>query len=519
MSKVFYNRSRLLEDCSIFRPFNVPTCWTRKPNRWTCPLRRRCNFGPVITGLTCLLLGVAAGPWTTARAAAAEDSPLPNFVLILADDFGWHQLGCYGSTFYESPNIDRLADQGMRFTSAYAACPVCSPTRASIMTGKYPARLHLTDWIKGETHRDRKLLVPEWTAHLELDELTIAEALRDAGYLSGHFGKWHLNVDKRYKHGRPGDPGSQGFDDVLTTGKPRPDADPTKDAHHVDEITDRAIKFMRKNRERPFFCYVAHNSIHNPLMEHSDRIAKYAAKPNADKGMNLPVLGAMIETLDRSVGRILAALDETKLADRTLVVFVSDNGDLHGRDQLKPLRGGKAEIYEGGIRVPMIVRWPGRVAPGTSCHTPVCTIDLYPTFLAAAGIENRDAAIDGQDISPLLTGKGQFERTALFWHYPHYHRSGSLAPAGTIRAGQYKLIEWFEKSIDGANTPGALQLFDLGADIGEQHDLSKEKHELTAQLYQQLVEWRASVGAQMMTRNPDHEVTSTRSKTERFKEK
>ena len=430
----------------------------------------------------------------------------PNIVFILVDDLAYHQLGCYGSDFYETPNLDRLAVQGMRFTDAYAAAPVCSPTRASIMTGKYPARLHLTDFIKGGSPKNKKLLTPDWIAYLPLREVTIAEALKSAGYVCGHFGKWHLNKDKNCKLGRPGDPGSQGFTHVLTTRKPRADADPNADPHHVKEITVSAISFIRSFKDKPFFCYIPHNTIHRPEKERKELIEKYRKKPGADNeqkyGHNNPVQAAMLETLDNSVGTVLKNLDELNLSDNTIVVFFSDNGHLGPKDS-KPLRGSKADLYEGGIREPLIVRWPGVVKPRSECNVPVISNDFFPTLLEAAGLKVTDPTVDGVSLMPLLKRTGKPKREAIYWHYPHYHHQG-VAPSGAVRRGDYKLIEWFEKSVDGINTEGALELFNLKDDTGEQRNLAREMPEKTAELYRKLKHWRKSVNAQEMLKNPKY---------------
>ncbi|MEO2032489.1 MAG: sulfatase [Planctomycetaceae bacterium] len=443
------------------------------------------------------LAGISAVP------APVQAAGSPNIVFILADDQGWHQAGCYGSHFYVTPNIDRLAAEGMRFTSAYAACQVCSPTRASIMTGKYPARLHITNFIPGSAEKfvDSRLLVPAWQKSLPLEEVTIAEALKNKGYSTGHFGKWHLNIDKKYKPGRPGDPASQGFDDVLTTHKPGagPKSKYEDDAHHVREITERALTFIKANRSKPFFCYVTHNSIHRPITERPELVAKYQARADSSRPDQNPVVGAMMDTLDRSVGRILDQLDALNLSDNTLVIYYSDNGCMWGSDVLKPLRGGKAQMWEGGIRVPFIVRWPGVVEPGSVCDVPVTSVDMFPTLLDAAGEKPSFPNVDGESLLPLLSRSGELTRSAIYWHYPHYHHQGGF-PSGAIRRGHFKLIEWFDKSIDGIETPGALQLFDLQQDISEQHDLSEIEPDLTDDLYQELRKWRAVVGAQTMPR-------------------
>ena len=426
----------------------------------------------------------------------------PNIVFILADDQGVHELGCYGNAYYYSPNIDRIASEGMLFTNSYAACPVCSPTRASIMTGKYPARLHLTDFIPGkEAQLEDYLKTPDWTKQLLLEETTLAEALKTAGYTTGHFGKWHLNIDKEYKPGRPGDPASQGFDVVFTTVKPKKSADPDSDAHHVKAITDHAIDFIQNSKGKQFFCYVAHDSIHSPKLENEKLINKYKNKSGSELKKNSPVIGAMVETLDNNVGRILNKLDELNLTKNTIVIYFADNGCSSARNILKPLRGGKAQLYEGGIREPLIVRWPGVIQPNSKCDVPVTSVDFLPTFLQICGVKNNPENIDGVDILPLLKGKSIYNERPIFWHYPHYHSLG-VAPSGAIRKGKYKLIEWYEKSINGIHTDGALGLYDLEKDISEQHNLAKENPALALLLYDELNKWRRNVNAQEMTLNP-----------------
>jgi len=456
------------------------------------------------------LAGLAAVSTVIAGCASSDDKKSrrkPNIVFILADDQGWHQLGCYGSDFYETPNIDRLAAEGMKFTDAYAACPVCSPTRASIMTGKYPARLHLTNFIPGYVDY-QKLLPPEYTKYLPLEEVTIAEALKPAGYTCGHFGKWHLNKDKEYKLGRPGDPGSQGFDDVFTSHKPQKGR-PSRyqnDAHHVREITERTIAFLENNKDRPFFCYVTHNTIHRPIIERPELVEKYKAKPQSKLDRNNPIVGAMVETLDKSIGTILDKLDELNLTNDTVVVYFSDNGPLRGRKELKPLRGGKGNLYEAGIRVPMLVRWPGVASPGSKCGQPVISCDFFPTLLEAAGMKVTDPQVDGKSLMPLLQQTGGINRDAIYWHYPHYSPQDGTCQGGAVRQGRYKLIEWYEKSIDGIDTPGALELFDLVDDISEQINLAERMPELKMQLYERLDRWRKSVNAQRMTKNPNYKL-------------
>ncbi|UCF44345.1 MAG: sulfatase [Planctomycetota bacterium] len=450
---------------------------------------------------------------STCAAPIPESKTEPNIVFILADDMSWHQLGCYGSRFYQTPNIDRLAKQGMRFTNAYAAAPVSSPTRASILTGRYPARLHLTSFIPGVNTTNKKLLTPQWTRHLPLEETTLAELLKSQGYATGHFGKWHLNKDKKYQLGRPGDPRSQGFDDVLTTHKPgaSPQSTYQNDWHHVRQITERALAFIQNNKDKPFFCYIPHNTIHSPEKETEQLIAKYAAKPNArSNGTYNPVQAAMIETLDNSVGTILQKLGELNLQKNTIVVFFSDNGHLGPKNGL-PFRGSKGDLYEGGIRMPLIIRWPQVVRPASICEEVVISNDFFPTFAELAAVTRMPAHLDGISLAPLLKNhKAGLNRDALYWHFPHYHGQG-LAPSGAIRRGKYKLIEWFEKSIYGEK--GALELYDLDNDPAERNNLAASMPDLAADLYRRLRTWRKQIGAQLMTPNPDcHLNTQTKDK-------
>ena len=424
----------------------------------------------------------------------------PNILFFLVDDLGRHQVGCYGSTFYETPNIDQLAKQGMRFANAYAAAAICSPTRASIMTGKYPARLHLTNYIPGQIPKNKKLKTPGMQQQLHLEEVTIAESLKQAGYATGHFGKWHLNKNKKYQPGRPGDPKSQGFDDVFTTHKPKagPPSKYEQDWHHVREITERSVAFIEANQSRPFFCYVTHNSIHDPEIEKQKLIDKYAAKQGAKvKGHKNPKQAAMLETLDRSFGTLMAKLQELGLEKNTLVVFFSDNGQLGPKDG-SPFRGSKADLYEGGIRMPLIVRWPGVSEPGSLCDELVISNDFFPTFNEIGGAAPT-VEVDGVSIQNLLRERGaKLERKSLFWHFPHYHGSG-LGPQGAIRNGQFKLIEWFEKS--AYEKPNAFELYDLSNDPGETRNLADEKPELISKLSSQLQQWRIDVGAQIMVKS------------------
>ena len=473
-------------------------------------------------GATALALpGCSTG--TSGHSSGVPTKKNPNFLFILADDLGWSQLGCYGSSFYETPSIDRLATEGMRFTDAYAACPVCSPTRASIMTGKYPARLHLTDFIAGGNFPHEKYKQPEWQKYLPLEEITIAEVLKTAGYATASFGKWHLSIAKKPPESLPYNPDKQGFDEYIVTYKPSSRHDPETDAHNVEIITEKSLWFMEKNKDKPFFLYVTHNTIHGPILGKKKLVEKYRNKPGADLPQNNPVIGAMIEELDNSVGRLLKRLDELKIADNTIVVFFGDNGGLERSAKQTPLRSGKANLYEGGIREPLIVRWPGVVQPGSICSEPVISVDFFPTFLRTLGLENKvkkpidpvrnsgtpkkqeknniSNGVDGVSLLPLLRQSGALNRQAIYWHYPHYH-SSSIGPCGAVRKGDYKLLEWFDETICG---PGnKFELYNLKQDIGEQNNLAKKMPEKTSELRELLTNWRNKVNAQMLTPNPNY---------------
>jgi arylsulfatase A-like enzyme len=424
----------------------------------------------------------------------------PNFVFILIDDLGWTDLGCYGSTFYETPNIDKLARQGMRFTNAYAACPVCSPTRASIMTGRYPARLHLTDYIPGQKRPYEKLQVPKFRQELPLEELTLAEALKTAGYVSAAVGKWHLG-------GKGFLPQDHGFD-VNFAGDHRgqppsyfspyqiPGTEASADGEYLtDRLTQESERFIEQNRDKPFFLYLAHYGVHTPLQAKKEVIAKYQAKVKPGQAQNNATYAAMIESVDDSVGRIMAKLDELRIAERTVVIFMSDNGGLERSTSNAPLRAGKGTAYEGGVREPMIVRWPGIVEPGSIRDVPVISVDFFPTILQIAGVKmDAQRVVDGLSLVPLLKQAAGINRDVLYWHYPHYHIT---APFGSIRQGNYKLIEYYED--------GRLELYDLKEDLGEKSDLAAKMPGKAAELREKLHDWLRSVKAQMPTPNPNYD--------------
>ena len=431
----------------------------------------------------------------------------PNILLIIADDFGVQQLGCTdpSARFFETPHLDRLAAEGVRFARAYATAPVCSPARASLYTGLHPARLRITDFIPGCQAINAPLLTPEWERGLPVAIETLGDALKAAGYATAHFGKWHLAPDYQYRPGRPMDPESQGFDEVWVTRKPAPDANPETDPHHARALTDRAIAFCTQARAQPFLCVVAHNSLHRPELAPAALRSKYAKKPAADAEVNRPTLGAMVEQLDYEIGRVLAALRTAGRDRDTLVVFTADHGPWGQSAKRKPLRGAKADLYEGGLRVPLLLRWPGRIAAGQVREQVVSGADVFPTLLAAA---NRAASgpVDGVDLWPAIQDAAfRIPRDTLHWHYPHYHHLG-IAPCGAIRIGEEKLIEWFEPSLGAPGSRGpACELFDLATDPGETRNLAESQPKRSAEMLRQLQAWRASVQAQEMRRNPSYD--------------
>ena len=450
------------------------------------------------TVLASALLGaVPAFAASAASPTSVTPAKRPNVVLIVADDMGWNQVGYHGFTWYETPAIDRIARDGLQFRHAYAAAPICSPSRAAMMTGKAPARLHLTDYIPGNPHEDKPLVTPQQIPCLPLEETTIPEMIHPLGYISGHFGKWHLSTDYHYEPGRIFNPASQGFDVVFTASKPDDELNPPPpDAHSADAITAQAIRFIEEHRNQPFFCYVPHNVVHRPLYENESLIEKYRSKPGATEPTHNPVMGAMIERMDRGIGRILDTLDRLKLAGNTVVIFVSDNGGLEALQSQAPLRAGKSTLYEGGIRIPMAVRWPGVVRPGGTTHEPVILNDVFNTIMEICGVPYRRDYSDGTSLLPLLKGESTtLGRDALYWHYPHYHHFGGR-PSSVIRSGQYKLIEWHEGVLVGRGP--AVELFDVIADPSETRNLAAVQPERAAALQARLRDWRRRVGAQEM---------------------
>jgi arylsulfatase A-like enzyme len=444
----------------------------------------------------------------------------PNFIFFLVDDLGWKDLVCYGSSFYETPNIDKLARGSMRFTNAYAACPVCSPTRASIMSGKYPARLNLTDFLKGR--RRGKLNPAQYLDQMPLVEVTIAETLKEAGYATFFAGKWHLGKEGFWPEDQGFDINKGGIDRggpyggkryFSPYGNPRLTDGP--DGEHLpDRLASETAAFIKDHQNEPFLAYLSFYSVHTPLMARPDLKSKYEEKattaPASAWGkegsrkvrlvQNHAVYAGMIEAMDQAVGKVLNALDQSNLSNDTVVMFMSDNGGLstsegHPTSNL-PLRAGKGWLYEGGIREPMMIKWPGVTRPGSVCSETVISTDFYPTMLEMASLPPKPKQhIDGISMVPLLKGKKSLPRKAVFWHYPHYGNQGG-SPGGAVLAGDYKLIEFYEDN--------HLELYNIKKDIGEKNNLAQKMPGKAAELHKMLIDWRKDVDAQMPTPNPDY---------------
>jgi arylsulfatase A-like enzyme len=453
----------------------------------------------------------------------AEDTKRPSFLFLLVDDLGYHDITCYGSTFHETPNIDRLAASGMKFTAGYAAHPVCSPTRAAIMTGKNPARVRITDWIPGDGSKTHKLLGPADRHALPLEEVTIAERLKAAGYKTFFAGKWHLGSTGFF-------PEDQGFD-INKGGHHRGSPpggyyspyknpkleDGPKGEYLTDRLTDETIRFIEKNRAEPFLAFLSFYTVHTPIQpakRHIDHYKKKAADlPKANVPAQVPEhdgwtktrqdnpgYASMVHAMDENVGRLLAKLDALDLAKSTVVIFTSDNGGrstLHrkgGPTSNVPLRAGKGWCYEGGIRVPLVVRAPGVTRATSTCATPVYSADLYPTMLALAGLDLAPTQHrDGVDLSALLRGGTKLDRESIVWHYPHYHGS-AWTPGSAIRSGRWKLVELYDKE--------KIELYDLIADESETKNLAQQQPERAKALRKTMHAYLKSVDAQMPTKNP-----------------
>jgi len=476
-------------------------------------------------------LQVVAGLMLIFGGAAANAAPQPNFLFILADDLGWRDLGCYGSPFYETPHVDELAASGTRFTNAYAACPVCSPTRASILTGKYPVRTGITTWIDPDGGnqpenwgRNTKLLPASYADRLAHDEVTLAEALKDAGYATFFAGKWHLGPEGSWPddHGFDVNKGGTEYGGPWSGNKyfspyGNPNLEDGPPGEHLpDRLARETVQFIEEHQDEPFLAYLSFYSVHTPLIARLDLKDKYEMKARrigfagprfiregtreARQVQDHAVYAAMVEAMDQAVGKTLEALELLDLSERTVVIFMSDNGGLSTSEGSPtanvPLRAGKGWMYEGGVREPMIIRAPGAGESGRVEHEPVTSTDFYPTMLELAGLRAKpEQHVDGASLVPLLKGE-EFDRGPVFWHYPHYGNQGG-APGAAIRDGQWKLIKWYEDN--------TAELFHLGKDPGEKYDLSELKPALAQRLEERLDGWLETVDANMPSPNGSYD--------------
>ena len=446
----------------------------------------------------------------------------PNILFILVDDLGWSDLGCYGSTFYQTPNIDRFATEGMRFTDAYAAS-MCSPSRTSIMTGKYPARLGITTWIGDKQpdnfNKNTKHLPPRYVDRLPLEEVTLAETLREHGYATQLAGKWHLGPEGFFPEDQGFDINRGGVNWSAPNGGKRYFSpygnvrleDGADGEHLPDRLARETIDFMKEESEagRPFFAYLPFYSVHVPLMAPVDLVKKYEAMDLPEdqyRGgvirkdylavQNNPIVAAMVEAMDRAIGKVFDSLNDLGLDDDTIVIFTSDNGGTNHTSNA-PLRAGKCHLYEGGIRVPLIVRWDGKVEAGRPCSEMVSCTDFYPTILDLLDLPLLpDQHLDGISFAPLLDGASSLDRDTLYWHFPHYMRD---EPSSAIRSGDWKLIEFFEDD--------RLELYNLKDDLGEYINLATEHPDRVKHLHGLLNSWRQEVGAALLTENPNYDPT------------
>lgn len=487
---------------------------------------------PIKYWLTTALAGTISLP---AQGSEPQDAQ-PNFLFILADDLGYKDLGCYGSSFYETPHLDELADEGVKFTQAYAASPVSSPTRSSIMTGKNPARTDNTDWfgapqpdnVDNHWTRNKPLLPAAYITHMNPKEVTIAEALKEAGYATFFAGKWHLGPAEKYwprqqgfdvnkggwKKGSPNRSGdARGY--FSPYGNPRLKDGPEGE-HLPDRLAEETVDFIDQHQEEPFLAFLSFYSVHTPLMAPEKLQEKYRQKKErlslqvqwGKEGSRkerlvqcLPVYAAMIEAMDQAVGKVLKQLKTAGLEDNTVVLFMSDNGGLstsegHPTSNV-PLRAGKGWLYEGGIREPMIIKWPGKAKAGSVCSVPVTSTDFYPTMLEMAGIPQKPwQHKDGISLASLLEKGQKPDREAMYWHYPHYGNQGG-SPGSAIRMGRYKLIKFYEDD--------HVELYDLSVDIREAHNIAREKPEVKKRLLQNLNQWLEQTDAKFPQPNPGRE--------------
>ncbi len=487
--------------------------------------------------LLALTLGIS---FCCQRLSSAADERM-NVVFIMADDLGWRDLGCTGSTFHQTPNLDRLAATSVRFTQAYAANPLCSPTRSSVLTGLWPARIGITAPVchQPEVQLEKKLspgnpkqpvLVAQSITRLKTDYVTLPKLMNAAGYVTGHFGKWHLglepysakdhgfSVDFPHWHG-PGPAGSY----VAPWRFPPALKVPGKDGEHIEDVVSQeVVKFIKANKDRPFYVNYWPFSVHAPYDAKDELVAKYRKRVDSSNPQRNPVYGAMVESLDDGVGRVLQALDECGLAERTIVVFFSDNGGISwpgkaGTTEHKsarfqsdmtapptsnlPLRNGKASLYEGGLREPCLVRWPGHTKPGTTSDEIIQSIDWMPTLLEMTQVKlPAEAKVDGMSIVPALNG-GKLGRDTIFTHFPHDTPASGQHPGTAVRRGDWKLIRLFAQNADGSDQ---FELYNLKDDIGEGKNLAAEKPEIVKELNELINQFLKETQAVVPTRNPKY---------------
>lgn len=476
------------------------------------------------TTLWCLVI-VLLLLWFVVQGAETKSGQKPNIIFVMADDLGYTDVACFGSSYYETPNIDRLATQGMRLLSHHH-CQNCTPTRAALMSGQYGARtgvytvggIDRFDWSK------RPLRPVDNVTELPLDRDVIAQQLKLAGYATGMFGKWHIGQNGDYH------PSRRGFDEaIVSMGEhfnfvTRPPVDYPEGQYLADFLTDRAIDFIQRHRDQPFFLYLPHFAVHAPHHAKPELVDKFQVKPGVGGHKN-PTYAAMIASVDESVGRVMRTLDDLHLADNTVLIFTSDNGGIGGyvREGIKkggditdnaPLRSGKGSLYEGGTRVPFIVRWPGVTRPGSECEVPTIHVDLYPTLLELAGAPHPSQTLDGESLVPLWRdASSSLKREAIFQHFPGYLGAGGdswrTTPVSLIQIGDWKLMEFLED--------GRLELYNLKDDVGERHNQASEQPERVKRLHARLVAWRTEVQAPMPTKNND--TTGVKAKTKDGKKK
>ncbi|ANQ52592.1 sulfatase [Flammeovirga sp. MY04] len=434
----------------------------------------------------------------------------PNIVFIYIDDMGWADLGCYGNTYHESPAIDAFAKQGIRYTNAYAPAPVCSPARAGVFSGMYPAKLGITDWMPGHWRPyEKKLAVINRTQYLPLEIETFGEALKDAGYKTGYFGKWHLGDDEEHFVDK------QGFDDIVMyqgggrhyklSDKFYPKQEIDDEVYLTDALTDYSCDFLERNKDEQFLLVISHFAVHIPLQA-PDSLVQHFEEKSKTMPVNNPLYGGMIKSLDNNIKVVLDKLDELGLSENTFVVLYSDNGGLYQPYDLKylefcgnipvtsnaPLRGEKGNLYEGGVRVPMMARWPGKISPNTVSNTSVSGIDLFPTFLELAGVKKGNRPLDGQSLVATFSGKDVNHDRPLYWHYPVFHHGD---PASSVRMGDYKLIKNYVTE--------EVELYNLSDDIGEQNNLSDTHKKMKKKMLKSLEAHLDKVKADLPTDNPN----------------